>query len=112
LKKVKLKNLLQEQRREILEVLDTGKSAAGIVKLDQTSVGRLSRMDALQSQAMLQEATRRREQSLHDINVALHKIDTGDYSYCEECGEDIAEKRLLINPTAEYCIDCCRKLEP
>jgi len=103
--------LLQQQRQEILEVLDSGKSAAGTVQLDQTSVGRLSRMDALQSQAMLQEATRRREQSLRDISVALSKIDAGDYGFCEECGEEIAEKRLEINPAVDYCIECSSKRE-
>ncbi len=105
------RTLLQQQRKQILEVLDSGKSAAGTVKLDQTSVGRLSRMDALQSQAMLQEATRRREQSLRDISAALRKIDTGDYGFCEECGEEIAEKRLQVNPTVDCCIECSSRLE-
>ena len=105
------RTLLQQQRKQVLEVLDSGKSAAGTVKLDQTSVGRLSRMDALQSQAMLQEATRRREQSLRDISAALRKIDTGDYGFCEECGEEIAEKRLQVSPTVDYCIECSSRLE-
>ncbi|MEA1888791.1 MAG: TraR/DksA family transcriptional regulator [Pseudomonadota bacterium] len=105
------RKLLQQQRKQILEVLDSGKSAAGTVKLDQTSVGRLSRMDALQSQAMLQEATRRREQSLRDISVALRKIDAGDYGFCKECGEEIAEKRLQVNPTVDYCIECSSSRE-
>ena len=103
--------LLQQQREEILEVLDSGKSAAATVKLDQTSVGRLSRMDALQSQAMLQEANRRREQSLRDIDISLRKLESGDYGFCEECGEEIAEKRLLFSPTVCCCIACSSKLE-
>lgn len=106
-----IKKQLLRLRQETLEVIDSGKSAAGIVKLDQTSVGRLSRIDALQSQAMLQEVARRREQSLQDISSALSKIDAGDYGFCEQCGEEIAEKRLLINPTANYCIVCSSNLE-
>jgi DnaK suppressor protein len=107
----RFRKLLLQQRQEILEVLDSGKRAAGTVKLDQTSVGRLSRMDAMQSQAMLQEAARRREQLLRDISAALRKIDSGEYGFCEECGEEIAEKRLQFNPTVEYCIECSSKLE-
>jgi len=107
----RFRKLLHQQRKEILEVLESGKSAAGTVKLDQTSVGRLSRMDALQSQAMLQEATRRREQLLQDIDESLSKIESGDYGTCEQCGEEIAEKRLLFNPTVLYCIGCSSKLE-
>ena len=99
------------QQESLMNVLESGKNAAGTVKLDQTSVGRLSRMDALQSQAMLKEASRRREQSLRDISKALARIESGDYGYCEECGEEIAEKRLQINPTAIYCIECSSKFE-
>ena len=105
------KALLLQQQKSLIDVLESGKSAAGTVKLDQTSVGRLSRMDALQSQAMLKEASRRREQSLLDISKALTRLDSGDYGFCEECGEEIAEKRLQINPTATYCIECSSQLE-
>ena len=108
---VKFKQLLLQQQKDLMEVLESGKSAAGTVKLDQSSVGRLSRMDALQSQAMLQEAARRREQSLRDIDEALKKIELGDYGFCEECGKEIADKRLQFNPTVRYCVDCSSKLE-
>ena len=105
------KALLLQQQKSLMDVLDSGKSAAGTVKLDQTSVGRLSRMDAMQSQAMLKEASRRREETLRDISMALSRIESGDYGFCEECDERIAEKRLQINPTARYCIECSSKLE-
>ena len=107
----RFRKLLLQQRQEILEVLDSGKRSADIVKLDQTSVGRLSRIDALQSQAMLQEASRRREQSLQKISRALRKIDAGEYGICEGCGEEIIEKRLQIYPTVDCCIECSSKLE-
>jgi DnaK suppressor protein len=68
-----LKKLLLQQQHDLLQVRESGSRAAGTVTLDQTSVGRLSRMDALQSQAMLQEAVRRREQSLRDIGDALRR---------------------------------------
>ena len=105
------RGLLLQQQQVLIDVLDSGKNAAGTVKLDQTSVGRLSRMDALQSQAMLQEASRRREQSLRDISEALKRIDSGDYGFCGDCGDVIPEKRLQIRPTALFCILCSSKLE-
>ena len=107
----RFKELLLQQQQELLEVLESGKNAAGTVMLDQTSVGRVSRMDALQSQAMMKELARRREQSLHEISKALKRIDSGDYGYCEKCSEAIAVKRLQINPVALYCIACSNKLE-
>ena len=105
-----LKKLLLQQQHDLLQVRDSGSRAAGTVTLDQTSVGRLSRMDALQSQAMLQEAARRREQSLRDIADALRRIENDDYGFCQECGMEIADKRLQFNPTARYCVDCSNKL--
>lgn len=43
---------------------------------------------------------------LLDIDEALRKIREGTYGICEECGEEIAEKRLLVLPTATLCVDC------
>lgn len=106
-----LRKLLLEKQQDLLAVRESGTQAAGTVTLDQTSVGRLSRMDALQSQAMLQEAVRRREQRLQEIAAALQRIESGDFGYCELCDEEIAEKRLEINPTVRYCIACSSRLE-
>lgn len=107
----RLRKLLLEKQQELLAVRESGTQAAGTVILDQTSVGRLSRMDALQSQAMLQEAARRREQLLQEIAESLQRIESGDYGYCELCDDEIAEKRLEINPAARYCITCSSRLE-
>ena len=59
------------------------------VELDQQAVGRLSRMDALQVQAMALETSRRRKNELRRIAAALARIDKGEFGYCLECGEEI-----------------------
>jgi DnaK suppressor protein len=76
------------------------------VELDQQAVGRLSRMDALQVQAMAQETSRRRRSELRRITAALARIDEGEFGYCIECGEEIAARRLALDPATPYCIDC------
>ena len=76
------------------------------VELDQQSVGRLSRMDALQVQAMALEASRRRATELRRIEAALARIDTGEYGFCVECGEEIAARRLEFDPATPYCVSC------
>jgi DnaK suppressor protein len=48
---------------------------------------------------------------LHNIDEAILKIAEGTYGICEECGEDISEKRLLVLPTATLCIDCQEQKE-
>lgn len=78
------------------------------VQLDQQSVGRLSRMDALQVQAMAQAEEGRRQQRLRLIDAALKRIDEGDYGCCLSCGNDIPEKRLAFDPAATRCVDCAQ----
>lgn len=98
--------LLLERRAALLEVAGTGREAAATVELDQSRVGRLSRMDALQAQAMSRETNRRREVELARIAAALQRIEDGEYGFCLNCGEAIAEGRLLSDPSAPRCIDC------
>ena len=78
------------------------------VTLDQQSVGRLSRMDAMQGQAMAIAEEERRQQRLRLIDAALKRIDEGEYGYCVSCGDDIPEKRLKFDPAALKCVDCAQ----
>ena len=102
--------LLQLQQ-DLAALKTSGEDAARVVELDQTSVGRLSRMDALQGQAMSQEQGRRRELELQKIKAALRRIESGDYGYCLACDEPVAIKRLTLDPAATLCIDCARARE-
>jgi len=77
-----------------------------VVTLDQTSVGRLSRMDAIQQQAMAQATQARRELESRQIRAALKRIKGGEFGYCEDCGEEIPEARLNLSPTAGRCVSC------
>ena len=76
------------------------------VELDQQSVGRLSRMDAMQVQAMAQAQEGRRQAQLRRIDAALQRLADGEYGACIECGDDIPAKRLQIDPTVTRCVDC------
>lgn len=76
------------------------------VTLDQQSVGRLSRMDAIAGQNMAAAAERARQANIVKIDAALRRIDDGDYGFCIECDELITPKRLEADPTASLCIAC------
>ncbi len=92
-----------------LEDIDhAAKGSRSTVTLDQTSVGRLSRMDAMQQQAMANATSQRRQAEILAAKAALARIDEGEFGYCIECGEDIAPKRLDHNPTVATCISCAR----
>ena len=106
---------IKEQLLSLKEELDgleaVSMEAAETVELDQSRVGRLSRMDALQAQAMSQESLRRRQVLRQRIAPALQRIANGDYGFCMDCDETISEARLHIDPTNLYCIDCAEKRE-
>lgn len=85
-----------------------GAEGQAVVELDQSSVGRLSRMDALQQQAMAQATARRRVAERTRIAAALRRIDTGEYGFCTDCGEPIAPARLKADPAIPRCADCMR----
>jgi DnaK suppressor protein len=105
------RNLLEELKAELLVADESGLQAEEVVELDQTRVGRLSRMDALQAQAMSMETGRRRRLHLQEIDDALERVETGDYGDCFECGELINPKRLEANPRTALCIRCAEALE-
>jgi len=76
------------------------------VSLDQQSVGRLSRIDALQGQAMANAMEARRAGRGRAIRAALERIEEGEFGFCEDCGEFIGWKRLDLDPTTPRCVGC------
>jgi DnaK suppressor protein len=96
---IALREELEQLNRDSLE-------ASGIVELDQSKVGRLSRMDALQAQQMARETARRRQLQVQRIDSALRRMDVGDYGYCLACGEDIDLGRLRFDPASTRCMRC------
>ena len=97
---------LLAKKEELMSLEEVGNDATKVVELDQSSVGRLSRMDAMQAQAMSLELKRRRELELQKINAALVRIDSGDYGYCVACDEEISVGRLEFDPAVPLCLDC------
>lgn len=77
-----------------------------VVELDQQAVGRLSRMGALQMQAMARAGQVRRDAEAQRLRQALLRLDQDEYGWCDDCGEKIAEKRLEVDLTATRCIGC------
>ena len=103
------RSLLLARRAALLA--DADGNAAATVELDQTRQGRLSRMDALQQQAMAAATGQRRTTELARIDAALACIESGDYGLCRGCDAEIAPARLEIDPAATRCIRCADKAE-
>jgi RNA polymerase-binding transcription factor len=102
---------LEERLSAIRSGREAGQAEAAPVELDQAKVGRLSRMNAIQQQAMAQATARRTELEEQRIQTALRSLDSGDYGYCVKCEEKIDERRLRVDPAALVCIECARAAE-
>lgn len=100
-----------DYRQQLEELAETRKDASSTVELDQARTGRLSRMDALQGQAMARAGQQRAEAELSAISAALERIDDGSFGECLDCGHDIAAGRLQANPTVTLCIRCAEAKE-
>jgi DnaK suppressor protein len=80
--------------------------AAKPVELDQSAVGRLSRMSSIQSQGMAKGLREREAIRLALLQEAERRLDSGTYGVCTDCGAEIAFERLLIFPEAPTCMSC------
>jgi len=103
--RVLLDRLVIELRAALSE-----KDATEPVQLD-TSIGRLSRMDAMQSQQMALALKERQRQQLLRVERALRSIDDGNYGTCRMCRGPISEERLEMQPEATVCVTCAAKAE-
>ena len=97
---------LKRRLKELEAVHKATEKDRAPVTLDQTATGRLSRMDALQVQAMAVETDRRREIEIKRIEAALQRDKEGEFSYCVSCGDEIEPKRLDNDPSTPTCISC------
>lgn len=91
---------------DIAEEDALGADSQSVVRLDQQAIGRLSRQDALQMQAMAKAQAGRRGLEKRRLEDALTRISDGEYGFCEDCGDAIPEGRLRLNLAATRCVSC------
>jgi DnaK suppressor protein len=101
-----LSRRLELQIVEIEAQLLRGDEAARPVPLDQSAVGRLSRMDAMQQQAMAKATREKLRLRLELTRHACRAIDAGTYGICGSCEEPIGQERLWAYPEAPLCVEC------
>ncbi|MFT4635748.1 MAG: DnaK suppressor protein [Arenicella sp.] len=111
LKLISFSRKLNALKLAVLETERLANAAAQPVKVDQNSVGRLSRVDAIQSQAMAIANVKRQAKLLIDIERAFGEIESGEYGLCIECDDFIASARLEANLVTQTCIVCATRLE-
>ncbi len=103
---IKFRERLDQEASELRASDTATEEDRAPVELDQTSVGRLSRMDALQQQAMAAAQSRRRAGRLRAIELTLKRMDDDEFGWCQDCGEEIPLGRLKLDPCAANCGGC------
>ncbi len=100
-----LHQALLDLRTELQQLLENSSDGAQPVSLDEP-IGRLSRMDAMQQQSMVQANRRTTQTRMTKIEAALRRHTNDKYGLCVSCEEDIGFARLNAQPEAHFCIDC------
>ena len=100
-----LREHLQRLQQELQLMLQNSSNGARPVSLDEP-IGRLSRMDAMQQQSMVQANRRTTQTRLSRIESALRRHADSEYGLCVECEEEIGFARLTAQPEAPFCIGC------
>jgi DnaK suppressor protein len=104
----RLRGKLQALEAELADPAAAAAAELAAVDLDQQCVGRLSRMDSIQVQAMALATEQRRKAELARVKAALERLDTDEFGYCENCGKEIAPARIEHSPAASTCITCAK----
>jgi DnaK suppressor protein len=97
---------LARQLKKLQRSMRTTSHAMKPVELDQSSVGRLSRIDNLQTQGLTAGLQAREQAKLGQITEALQRLEAGTYGLCVVCQLPIPFERLLVFPEAPNCVDC------
>lgn len=72
------------------------------------SIGRLSRLDAINNKSVMEAALREAEAKLQRLKGALGRLDDTDFGNCARCGQPIPFNRLKAMPDAQACMSCAR----
>ncbi len=97
---------LDVRLKEALAAVDTE-----TVELDQTRVGRVSRIDAMQQQKMAEATQRGHQLRRKQIRAALERVEQGTYGDCRLCEEPVGYRRLQARPETPFCVECQSKRE-
>ncbi len=103
--KVKIKAMIVSLQKDILELQELTKPIS-----PENSLGRLTRMDAINNKSVAEASLRNRKRKLGKMHVALVKIDEKGYGICQRCKKVINPKRLLLMPESDMCVNCAGRI--
>ena len=103
---IELRAELQRQLVRLEQSMRVTEKAVKIVELDQTAVGRLSRMDSLQNQSLSKGLREREVARLSQVREAISRIEKETFCLCIACGGESPYEMLFVFPEAPACGEC------
>lgn len=98
---------LEAEIEKTLSKIETYKEMAEPIAPDN-AIGRVSRMDAIVSKSIVDDALREAQNKLNQLMTMKIKIHEPDFGQCANCKKPIPEKRLLLMPQSIYCVNCSK----
>lgn len=106
----------ETQQRELETIIDsqiksTKEEIEALIELTKpisldNSIGRLSRMDAINNRAINEKALRDKKRLIQKFERAKERAEKGELGTCLKCGEEIPFGRLKIMPYTTRCVKC------
>ena len=90
-----------------IEIIEMEKMAQPITP--ENSIGRVSRMDAINNKSVVEAALRTSRSKLTKLHVALNKIEEENFGYCAMCNQPIQPMRLMFMPESTRCVRCASR---
>jgi len=97
----KINELIIKSEAEIIDLEDMAAPVS-----PENSIGRVSRMDAINNKSVTEAALRNKKEKLSKLKVALSKIDSPGFGLCAMCKHPIREARLIFMPESSRCVRC------
>ena len=97
----RIKKKIVRMEGQLLELIEQTKPIA-----PENSIGRISRMDAINNKSVAEAALRMNQENLKELKSNLEKIDKKEFGMCISCGKEIKLGRLMALPESTRCVNC------
>ena len=99
--KVKIEEAIETTEEKILKLEEDTQPIS-----PENSIGRISRMDAINNKSVAEAALRTARKKLSNLRIALSKLDSPEFGTCSRCGNSIQTARLMYLPQSSRCVHC------
>ena len=102
-----IRKKIEEEISKTTQLINDYREQSKPVSLDN-SIGRISRMDAINNKSIAESALRQAEGKLSKLNQALDNIGKPGFGLCIKCKQPIPLGRILLMPESNKCVNCAR----